>query len=77
MFTRMPSSPRPALIVKQSSPLARVQYSMSTFLDDSISIPSPRGMPTERTVMPRIITLSQYTGTTFQNGVFSNVIPSI
>ncbi|MNF00124.1 hypothetical protein D3C80_1988990 [compost metagenome] len=42
-----------------------------------MSIPSPRGIPTEFTVIPRIITFSQYIGTIFQNAVFSNDTPSM
>ena len=58
-FTRKPSSQRPAFMVKQSSPQLSVLYSMSTLRVDSMSMPSPRGMPTECTVMPRMMTLSQ------------------
>jgi hypothetical protein len=36
-------------MVKQSSPQLRVQYSMRTLREDSTSMPSPRGMPTELT----------------------------
>ena len=75
LFTRKPSSQRPAFSVKQSSPQFNVQYSISTLRHDDMSMPSPLGTFVEFTVMPRIITLSQYMGLTFHSTLFSNVTP--
>lgn len=59
VYPHKPSSQRPAFSVKQSSPQLSVQYSTSTWRDDSMSMPSPLGIPTEETVMPRMTTVSQ------------------
>ncbi len=74
--TRMPSSALPLFSVKQSSPQFSVEYSISTFLHDDMSMPSPLGTPTEFTVTPRIITFSQYMGLMFHKTLRSNVTPS-
>ena len=74
--TLKPSSALPLFSVKQSSPQLRVEYSISTFLHDEMSMPSPLGTPTEFTVTPRIMTLSQYMGLMFHNTLRSKVTPS-
>lgn len=59
--TRHPSSFMPELIAMQSSPVSKVQSSISTFLHESGLQPSVFG-PLVFTVTPRTTTSSQYTG---------------
>ena len=73
---RRPSTLRPDLIAIQSSPVLKVQSSISTFLQDSGSQPSPLG-PLLSTVTPRTVRSSQRSGWMTQNGERSRVTPSI
>ena len=76
-LTRKPSRPLPDLIQILSSWQSSVQYSTSTLVEDSMSMPSVRPWPWLLTVQCRIITLSQYCGTMFQKSDESQVMPSI
>ena len=51
----------PELIAMQSSPVEKVHFSTSTFLQESGFNPSVLG-PSVKTLTPRIVTFSQYTG---------------
>src|SRR5262249_22352749 len=67
--TAMPSSLRPDLMEMQSSLVANVLCSMSTFVDESGSIPSPLDMVDVVSMCTlRMMTSSEYSGCTVQYG---------
>ena len=71
-----PSVPRPALMAMQSSPVSKVQSSISTSTQASGSQPSLL-VPRLLAVTPRTITFLQNSGCMTQNGERVSVTPSI
>ncbi len=76
MFQRRPSRLRPLLIAMQSSPVSKKHPSISTFLHDAGSQPSPFG-PSFCTCTPLTVRFSQSNGCITQNGARSIVTPSM